>query len=126
MTLPRQQSAIKSQFNRLTANQITIQSPNGKQTRTLRVVEAETGKLSKQFEFPYTPDTSLKSCFINKDGAVLLNFDSTFYDIYEKGHYKYWVGYDTNSKKVLWLTDFNSQSDSSLFHFVNERMRIEQ
>ena len=105
-------------------NQITVSTNDGKSNRTIRLVDAETGKLLKQFDLPGLPETSLKACFITKDGTALLNFDSKNYDIYDKAHYNYWVAYDADAKKALWRTDFESHSASSLFPFVSNKLQF--
>jgi outer membrane protein assembly factor BamB len=107
-------------------NQITLQSTDKNKIRTIRIVEAETGNLLKQFEFSSAVETHLKAAFITKDNLILINFDSknSFLSGREE-HYDYWVAYDAESKKVLWRTDFESHSASSLFPFESDKARFE-
>ncbi len=108
-------------------NQISFHTANDKQTGTKRVVEAETGKLLKQFELPHTPKATSETVFITKDNLVLFNVTSTSVDFFRRidKHYNYWVAYDTEAKKVLWRTDFESYSASSLFPFASDKVRFE-
>jgi hypothetical protein len=105
-------------------DQITIAAPHSDRTRTLRVVDAETGKMLKQFDLPDLQDTILNVVFVTKDNQTLLNFDSEVFKSIERESYNYWVGYDPDTKKTLWRTAFEIKSVSSLFPFLNEKLRI--
>ena len=119
---------VEGEFNSVSVaaigEQITIAVPHADRTRTIRVVDAATGKLLKQFDLPDLQDTDLKACYIVKDDVILLNFDSANHDIYDKAHYNYWVAYDSDTKKAVWRTGFESQSASSLFPFVSDKIQF--
>ena len=48
------------------------------------------------------------------------------FKIAEERPYDYWVGYDENTHKVLWRTDFKSPSTSTLLPFVPDKMSVKQ
>ncbi|MGI8788306.1 MAG: hypothetical protein ACR2HG_11155 [Pyrinomonadaceae bacterium] len=109
-------------------SQITLQSTNKNKIRTIRIIDAETGELLKQFEFSSAVETRLEAALLTKDAKVLLNFNSKFSDraFSDDEHYNYWVAYDTEAKKALWRTDFESHSAASLFPFAVDKARFEQ
>jgi outer membrane protein assembly factor BamB len=120
-------SGDENHFVSSIANQITLHSTDRNKIRTLRIVEAETGKLLKQFEFSSAVETRLEAAFLTKDGSVLLNFNSKISDrpFTDHEHYNYWAAYDAEARKVLWRTDFESHSVASLFPFASDKLKFE-
>lgn len=118
---------VENHFVSAIADQITLHSTDKNKIRTIRIVEAETGKLLKQFEFSSAVETRLEAAFLTKDGSILLNFNSKISDrpFTDHEHYNYWVAYDAEAKKVLWRTDFESHSDASLFPFASDKVKVE-
>ena len=119
---------VEGEFNNVSVaaigGQITIAVPHADRTRTIRVVDAATGKLLKQFDLQDLTETDLKACYITKNDLILLNFDSATHDIYDKAHYNYWVAYNADAKKALWRTDFESHSASSLLPFASDKIQF--
>ncbi len=105
--------------------QITISTPHPDHTRTIRIVEAETGKILKQFDLPDLQRTVFNAAFLTKDNKTWLNFNLESNKSTDKDHYNYWVGYNPETKKAEWRTDFGSESISSLFPFASEKMKVE-
>ena len=119
--------SAENHFISAIGNQITLHSTNENKIRTIRILEAETGKLLKQFEFSSAVETRLEGAFLTKDNLILLNFDSKISDraFSDHEHYNYWVAYDAEAKKVLWRTDFESHSAASLFPFAGDKVKFE-
>lgn len=106
-------------------NQITIATPHKDHTRTIRIVDAESGKILKQFDLPDLQRTVLNAAYLAKDNNVWLNFNLEQNVSMGETPYNYWVGYNPETKKAAWRTDFESSSISSLFPFAGEKMKVE-
>lgn len=119
---------IEGNFHRAAVSevgsQITIAAPHDDGTRTIFLVDNLTGKSITQFEFPKTVNTPLKNCFLTADKQILCNFAANPATDIQKRDFNYWTGYDAATKKVLWRTELNSKSVSSLFPFASDKMRI--
>ena len=107
-------------------NQITISTANEAGVRTITLVDVVTGKTLNQFEFPNTNATPLRGCFFTADKQILCNFVAESRIDIQKRDFNYWVAYDATTKKVLWRTELNSKSESSLLPFVSDKMRFEK
>lgn len=106
-------------------NQITISTPHKDHTRWIGMIDAETGKVLKSFDLPDLGLTVFNAAFITKDNQVWLNFANGKLKDSNLGDYDYLVGYDIETKKALWRTDFNNYSESSLLDLVGNKMKIE-
>lgn len=106
-------------------NQITISTPHPTHIRTIRIVDAETGKILKQFDLPDLQRTVFHAAFLTKANQIWLHFANGKVKDSNLGDYDYVIGYDTESKKALWRTEFNNYSESSLLNLVGDNMKIE-
>ena len=106
-------------------NQITISTANETGVRTILLIDAITGKSISQFEFPNTNATPLKGCFLTIDKQILCNFVAESRTDIQKRDFNYWAAYDVAAKKVLWRTELNSKSESSLLPFASDKMKFE-
>jgi hypothetical protein len=109
----------------VSAGQITVSTPHPDHTRTIRIVDAESGKVLKQFDLPDLQRTGFNAAYLTKDNKIWLNFSLELNKNADKDHYNYWASYNPETKKAEWRTDFNSESVSSLFPFVSEKMKVE-
>ena len=109
---------------RAIGSQITIAAPHEDGTRTITLIEAATGKPIAQFEFPNTVNTPLKACFLTANKQILCNFAAESRTDILKRDFDYWVAFDAAAKKILWRTDLNSKSASSLFPLASDKARF--
>ena len=105
--------------------QITIATPHADHTRTIRIIDADTGKELKKFELGNLQETVLEAVFLTKDSQILLNFAKDKYKNADLREYEYLVSYDLETKKALWRTDFKNPSASSLLSLAAEKMKFE-
>lgn len=106
-------------------NQITIQSPS-KNSRSIQIVNGETGKTLQQFTLPFFKETNqFEAIYLPADGQVWLYFEEKNPDWIKGEPYHYVVGYDVQNQKALWRTDFHSQPITSLLSLVGDKMRVE-
>lgn len=107
-------------------NQISVAANQDTSKRTIRIVDAETGKLLKQFDMSLDlQDTPLQNCFLTKDNQILLNFAANPLVDIQKRDFDYWAAYDAETSKILWRTNFQSHSVSSLIPFASDKLRVE-
>lgn len=107
-------------------NQISIITKTKDKTRSVKQLNAQSGRTLKTFELPNFGNTILNKIFLRNDKEIWLNFSKDTYKIAEERPYDYWVGYDEVSKKALWRTDFDNKSTSSLFQFFSDKMILEK
>lgn len=105
--------------------QISIATPHADRTRTMFVIDAESGKQLKTFDLPDLQETILEGVFITKENQIWLNFVKDKYKNADLREYDYLVGYDETTKKVLWRTEFKNSSASSLLALTGDKMRVE-
>lgn len=107
------------------SNQITISTPHKDHTRTIRIVEPGSGKILKQFDLPDLGLTVFNAAFLTKDNQIWLTFTKDKHKDAYLREYDYLVGYDTETKKALWRTDFKSYSADSLLNSAGEKVKVE-
>ena len=92
-------------------------------SRTVSIVDAESGKELKKFDLPNLNETGFYSAFLMKDGTVaieLLITGST------SRVYGYFIGWDAVAKKALWRTEFESKNAASLLNIVGDKVKAEK
>lgn len=106
--------------------QLSIVSTNQDKTRTVLQINANTGITLKNFDLLNVGSSVLNGIFLKDGNQIWLNFSKDTFKIAEERPYDYWVGYDENTHKVLWRTDFKSPSTSTLLPFVPDKMSVKQ
>ena len=104
-------------------SQIAIAKPNKDGSRTVSIVEAESGKELKKFDLPNLNETGFYGAFLMKDGTVaieLLITGST------SNVFGYFIGWDASDKKALWRTEFESKNAASLLNIVGDKVKAEK
>jgi outer membrane protein assembly factor BamB len=105
--------------------QISIATPHTDHTQTILVIDADTGKELKKFDLPDLKETILEGVFVTKDNQIWLNFAKDKYKNADLREYDYLVGYDVETQKALWRTEFKNPLAASLLDLASDKMKIE-
>jgi hypothetical protein len=105
-------------------NQISVQYGFQTSTRSVLIVEANSGKALKNFELNNVSDDALTNILLTKDNEIWLHFNNDTYKIEEERGYDYWIGYDESSKKALWRTDGKNRGLGSLIKIAPRQISI--